>query len=340
MRRPLLLAAAIAVAGGSIGLIALSERRPQTQTVTQELRTMDVAMPAMPPMRTNGPAVPASTPPPPPEQGPVRGLDTGPSGRPGIIRETAPRIAYSYGYRFRIPPAALAGLQERHLQLCLELGEMRCRVVSMRRTEARAEPPARDHGYGGGAPAQQPGAALELQVATPLAHEFGRSLGAAAGAAGGETVDRQISAEDLSRQMVDSEARIRTRETLIRRLSALLETRSGNIQQAVEAERAINQAQEELDAARIWLAEMRGRVTMSRIAIAYEAAPPTAASAPERSPFASSLAQIAALTGNSIAALLLVFGVLLPWGAILLLIVLVARWYRRRTEGVAASQPL
>jgi hypothetical protein len=264
-------------------------------------------------------------------------VEAEPGDRPGgIIRETAPRIAYSYGYRFRVPAAALAGVQERHLQLCLELGELRCRVVSMRRSETRRAPPAPDHGYGG-APAEQPSAALELQVATPIAHQFGRSLGAAAGAAGGETVDRQIEAEDLSRQMVDSEARIRTRETLIRRLSALLETRSGNIQQAVEAERAINEAQEELDAARTWLAEMRGRVTMSRIAIAYENAGAAATAGTDSSPFASSLRQIAALTSHSFAALLVVFGVLLPWGAIILLIVLAARWHRRR---LAASQPL
>jgi hypothetical protein len=341
MRRPLLLAAAVAVTGGSMGLIALSERREAPRTVPQQLRTMDAALPSVP-MPANAPVPsPPAPPPPPQERLALADVETEPGDRPGgIIRETAPRIAYSYGYRFRIPAAALAGVQERHLQLCLELGELRCRVVSMRRSETRAAAPASDRGYGGGAPAEQPGAALELQVATALAHQFGRSLGTAAGAAGGETVDRQITAEDLSRQMVDSEARIRTRETLIRRLSALLETRSGNIQQAVEAERAINEAQEELDAARIWLAEMRGRVTMSRIAIAYDPAGAAAVAERERNPFASSLAQIAALTSHSFAALLLVFGVLLPWGAIVLLIVLAARWHRRRTDAVAASQPL
>ncbi|HEX8653914.1 MAG TPA: DUF4349 domain-containing protein [Allosphingosinicella sp.] len=341
MRRPLLLAAAIALTGGSIGLIALSERRQAPALESRmQVRVMDAALPSVP-MPANAPVPSPPAPPPPPQERLVLAdVETEPGERPGgIIRETAPRIAYSYGYRFRVPAAALAGVQERHLQLCLELGETRCRVVSMRRTETRPAP-TRDHGYGGGAPVEQPGAALELQVATPLAHQFGRSLGAAAGAAGGETVDRQIAAEDLSRQMVDSEARIRTRETLIRRLSALLETRSGNIQQAVEAERAINEAQEELDAARTWLAEMRGRVTMSRIGIAYESAGAGAAAERERGPFASSLAQIAALTSQSLAALLLVFGVLLPWAAIILLVVLAARWHRRRTDAVAASQPL
>ncbi|MEA3018426.1 MAG: hypothetical protein QOI38_3148 [Sphingomonadales bacterium] len=335
MRRPLLLAAAIALTGGSIGLIALSERRPAPVLESRmQVRAMDAPLPSVP-MPANAPRPSPPAPPPPPQERLVlRDVEGEPGERPGgIIREAAPRIAYSYAYRFRVPAAALAGVQERHLQLCLELGELRCRVVSMRRSETR--PATVDHGYGGGAPVEQPGAALELQVATPLAHQFGRSLGAAAGAAGGETVDRQIAAEDLSRQMVDFEARIRTRETLIRRLSALLETRSGNIQQAVEAERAINEAQEELDAARTWLAEMRGRVTMSRIAIAYEAGP-AATAGTERSPFASSLAQIAALTRHSFAALLLVFGVLLPWGAIVLLVVLAARWGRRR---LAASQP-
>jgi hypothetical protein len=109
------------------------------------------------------------------------------------------------------------------------------------------------------------GASLKLQVAASLAEGFGRNLDAIAGEGGGETVDRSIAAEDLSRQMIDSAARIRTREVLIQRLTGLLQTRSGNIAQAVEAERAINTAQEELEAARASLADMNGRVGCRRL---------------------------------------------------------------------------
>jgi hypothetical protein len=336
MRSPLLLVAAIAVTGGSIGVFACSERRHQPQVAQHELRAMDVSMPSRSASVSAAPVAPPPAPPVAPFA--LSKMDTEPPERAAApIADTASRIAYSYSYRFRVPATALALLQERHLQLCLSLGEMRCRIVSMRRSEPRPQAATAEHNQQAPQP-DEPAAALELQVASPLAERFGRQLTSSTGDAGGETLDRQIGAEDVSRQMVDSEARIRTRETLIRRLSILLQTRSGNIQQAVEAERAINQAQEELDAARTWLAEMRDRVSMSQIAIAYESAGTAATSHLDRNPLAVSIDRIGALTVQSLAALLLVAGLLIPWGAVILLIVLAARWHRKRA--LAVSQPL
>jgi hypothetical protein len=335
MRRPLLMAAALGVAAIPIALFTWSERPRPAETVHENLSTFDVEESAAPP-NAEAPQMAALPTPPAPARAALREVAEGepPASSPGtgpVIPQTAPRVAYSYGYRFRVPGDALAAVQERHLQLCLSMGAASCRVVSMQRSETRAQAPARDHGYGGGQPAAQaPAASLEVQVAARLADGFGRRLAASTDSAGGEIVSRQIGAEDVSREMVDSEARIRTRETLIRRLSALLETRSGNIEQAVQAERAINQAQEELEAARAWLAETRGRVAMSRIAIAYEAA--GAPSAPARSnPIATALDRVGSLTAHSLAALLLIAGLAIPWGLAGALIWYLARWHRRRT---------
>jgi|GEM_PF-326119 len=348
-RRPLLMAAAVGVAALPIVILAWPDRPPM-QRAQESLQTFDVEggpapsmsvrMPSMPPVAAPPPPPP---PPPRPEEGsralasaapPVGGTGAGP-----LLPDVAPRLAYSYGYRFRVPGAALASVQERHLQLCLSMGQARCRVVSMRRSETRpgsSPPPRPDYGYGGGAaPApESPAASLEVQVAAPIADEFGRRLTASAGEAGGETVDRQIGADDVSREMVDSEARIRTREMLVRRLSALLETRSGNIEQAVQAERAINQAQEELDAARTWLAETRGRVATSKIAIFYE--PSGAATrAAERDPIGKALAQAASIATHSVAVLLFILSLTVPWAAIALLIA----YFVRRRRRLANSLP-
>ena len=330
------MAAALGVAAIPIALVSWSERPNRTQVVHESLRTFDAAEPvSLPKME----AAPLSPPPAPPAPARPAVADVDASnassvsaGAGPVIPDAPPRVAYSYGYRFRVPGDVLAAVQEGHLQLCLSMGTASCRVVSMRRSETRAEAPVRDHGYGGGAPVeQQPAASLEVQVAAPLADGFGRRLTASSGAAGGETVDRQIGAEDLSRDMVDFDARIRTREILIRRLSALLETRSGNIEQAVQAERAINDAQEELESARAQLAEMRGRVAMSRIAILYETA--GAAPAPERAnPIATAIARVGSLTAHSLAALLLIAGLAIPWGLAGALIWYLARWHRRRSE--------
>jgi hypothetical protein len=332
MRHPLLLAAAVFVAAIPVGMIACSERRQPQLVAEQHLKTMDVGIPMAKMEYSAGPSLPDS-PPSPPQPAPARQESGAPASSSAVLPETAPRIAYSYGYRFRVPGDALAALQERHLHLCRALGQARCRVVSMRRSESRQTPEQRRADQPLPEP---PAAALELQVAASIADAFGSRLTASTGQAGGETVDRQIGGEDVSRQMVDSEARIRTRESLVRRLSVLLQTRSGNIQQAVEAERAINQAQEELEAARTWLAEMRGRVAMSHIAIAYEAAG-VALPRLDRNPIATSWSRIGTLTTQSLAALLLVAGVVLPWLGIGLLFLLLARWHRRRTDAAETA---
>lgn len=236
-----------------------------------------------------------------------------PAGAASPDAATGPQIAYTYSYSFRLPSERLAGVQERHLDLCNRLGPARCRVVDMRR---------------GAASGDQVTGSLTLQVAAPVARQFGESLVAAAAEAGGDTVDRGITAEDLSKNMVDAAARIRTREALVQRLTQLLETRSGNIQQAVEAERAINQAQEELEAARGWLAEMRTRVAMSTFTIGYNSGAPLAGSV--GNPVREAFGEIGTLFGRSLALMIYLVGALLPWALLLALILLLVRTLRRR----------
>jgi uncharacterized membrane protein YidH (DUF202 family) len=312
MRRPLLLAAALAAGALAIAPVVFLLAPERARVLHEDLKMFDVEAPGGAPDYAPA-AVAASS----AEPG------ANPVAPAGAITQTAPRIAYTYGYRFRLPSAAVAQLQERHLGLCRRLGDLRCRVVSMQRGE-----------QSGGAGENAASASLALEVAAPLAARFGAALTQSAGEAGGETIDRNIAAEDLSRQMVDTEARIRTRETLIRRLSGLLETRSGNIEQAVQAERAINQAQEELDSARTWLAEMRGRVAMSKFEIGYDAI--GAAVAPARNPVAAALSNVGEVTMQSVAVLVLIAGLLAPWAAIGLLVWLAIRRHRR---GVEASLP-
>jgi hypothetical protein len=228
------------------------------------------------------------------------------------IAATQPRIAYTYGYSFRLDSLHIATIQETHLALCRRLGSALCRVTAMQRR---------------GAPGAEAGANLRLQVAASLAESFGRGLIAVANEGGGETADRSIAAEDLSREMIDSEARIRTREILIQRLTVLLQTRSGNIEQAVDAERAINAAQEELEAARVALADMRGRVAMSAIDISYA---PRGVAPDQGNPIARAFSQVASTAASSLGAMILIVGIALPWAFIGGLLLLLARAIRRR----------
>ena len=254
---------------------------------------------------------------------PITSLQSPPIVAPpqaSTIAVSLPRIAYTYGYTFRLDSGRIAAVQEHHLALCRQLGAARCRITAMQRGES----------------ADGAAANLKLQVAASLADQFGRSLIEIASNDGGDTVDRAITAEDLSRQMIDSEARIRTREVLIQRLTVLLQTRSGNIAQAVEAERAINTAQEELEAARAALADMRGRVAMSTVEIAYQArgaAPDTA------NPIVQAFGSVATAAASSVGAMVLIVGVMLPWALAGGLAFLTIRALARRRSGLEEAQP-
>lgn len=241
---------------------------------------------------------------------PTAGSQPPDQARPSI---SLPRIAYTYGYTFRLSSATVPQVQERHLELCRRLGPDRCRIVNLERSAASGDYLT---------------ASTTMQVAAPIAREFGDRLAATAAEAGGEAVERSIAGEDLSRQMIDAEARIRTREALIRRLTTLLETRSGNIQQAVEAERAINTAQEELDAARGWLAEMRTRVDMSTFDIRYTSGAPLGGGVGD--PLRHALSDVGSLAARSLAALILLVGVVLPWALAGLAVFYTVRRVRRR----------
>jgi len=57
----------------------------------------------------------------------------GPSAPASAIAVTVPRIAYTYGYSFRLDRDRIAMVQERHLALCRRLGPALCRVTAMQR---------------------------------------------------------------------------------------------------------------------------------------------------------------------------------------------------------------
>jgi hypothetical protein len=240
---------------------------------------------------------------------------------------TLPQIAYVYTIGYSVAAASVGAVQRRHIASCDSLGPARCRIVAMRRDSS-------DDG------ASQ--ASLSLLVDARIARGFQDRLDAVTAGAGGSVSSRGVEAEDLSKEMVDTAAKLRGKEALAQRLLALLQTHSGKVGELVEAEKAYAQTEEELDAARSWLAEMRGRVTMSRIDINYSGAVPGTRSA--WTPLREALSDAGRVLGSSMAKLItLVLGAL-PWLLFVGLLIWAARrrgwrirlrWPARRTAGPA-----
>lgn len=177
-----------------------------------------------------------------------------PAAETGEIPVSQPQIAYRYGFGFRVDTDHMAGLQQTHADLCEARGNQLCRIISMEQSGAEG-----DYGYGH----------LRLAVSAGIAREFGAELTGAAGEAGGEQISSSITGEDLSKRLIDTEARVRARTLLRDRLMEILRSRRGTVAELVEAERGVAQVNEEIDQATSWLAEMRGRVSFSDVSIEY-----------------------------------------------------------------------
>ena len=246
--------------------------------------------------------------------------DGAPAEGAGAIAVSLPQIAYTYSYGFRVATDGLAALQARHAEICRSKGPQVCRVMNLQQEGLEGD-------YASGS--------LQMAVAADKALALADEFAKAADEADGEKVGSSVTGEDLSKQIVDTEARLRSRRLLAERLMEVLRTRQGSVEELVAAERAVAAVNEEIDQAESWLAEMKGRVAFSDMTISYNSSAPSggAFSTPLRDAFNS----IGRMLGESIAFLITLVVALLPWAVVLgLVIAAVRRWpalrfWRRRT---------
>jgi len=223
---------------------------------------------------------------------------------------TLPQIAYDYKYSFRLPADRVASTQQTHIAACDKLGLARCQLVSSESSSGNGS-----------------AASLKLRVASDVARRFGATLVDSVAKAGGRAVDQSISAEDVSKEISDTSARIRQRELLVQRLTQILQSRTGKVSELVEAERSVAAAQEELDQAKAWLTQLQGRVAMSDVEIDYAAA---VAGAPDQGSLGETVGQSWWFFTSALYAILRLVIFLAPWAIAGIGIFLAARAAMRR----------
>lgn len=228
------------------------------------------------------------------------------------IPVSQPQIAYSYDYGFRLPSSEIPKAQQQHISLCNQMPANGCRVLNMSNSGGEGD-------YANGR--------LHLEVTAPKARAFGEQLAEAVDQSGGSQIAASISGEDLSKKIVDTEARLRSRVLLSQRLTELLRTRKGTVAELVEAERAVTDVNEEIDQARSWLKEMRGRVSYSTVMINYQSGAP--GSGGFTRPIREAFGGVASTLGYSVGAAVTLIAVMLPW----ILLLALAIYLRRRFKG-------
>ncbi len=206
-------------------------------------------------------------------------------------------LAYSYGYGLQASPKGVRTLIAKHEAACTKAGPALCQVTGSSVSERGQD---------------QLSAELTLRAAPPWLSQFREGLSADAKDAGGRVVRSEVSTEDLSRQIVDTEAMLRAKITLRDRLQALLASRPGKLADLVELERELSKVQGELDAAQSELAMMRQRVATSDVTISYESG---GVLAPQDvwSPIGKAFSDFLRILAATIALLINVIAWTLPW---------------------------
>lgn len=212
-----------------------------------------------------------------------------------------PKLAYIYAYAFRMAGEDIGTLQRRHADLCEQQGPASCQIIGMNVS---------------GETDDEVTGELQLSVATQHARAFGALLEKEAGDAGAEQLSANIQAEEMSKAIVDTEARLDARIALRDRLQDVLKTRKGSVRELVEAERGVAEVNEEIDQARSWLQEMKGRVAYSRVNIRYETG--AVVTNDFLAPIQSAVGSLGSIFGFLIAAFILLGAIAVPVGGMVL----------------------
>lgn len=226
---------------------------------------------------------------------------------------TAPRMAYVYRYGLELPAERTAGLMGRHEAACVAAGAATCQVIGAETTR-----------YGQDSVSSQ----LTLRASPTWIAGFRARLSGEAEAAGGSVASSSTESEDLTRALVDTEARLRAQTTLRDRLQSLLATRSGSLEELLKVESELARVQGEIDAVQSNLSVMRTRVATSRLEISYAAEGQLAPDGTFR-PVQDAVDGATGAFMTSVAALIWVFAFMLP---LALIIVPLVWWALKRRK--------
>jgi hypothetical protein len=224
-------------------------------------------------------------------------------------------LAYTYGMGIELPSQRLSGVMDRHVQACVAAGPRLCQLIGSNRT---------------GDPESEMQGIVNMRGEPTWLRTFMGGISAEVDAAGGRVTAQNTTTEDLTRQIVDTEAHVRAQQTLRESLQDLLRTQRGRLADLLEVERELARVQADIDSAQSMLAVMRTRVAMSELTIQYQSAPRSVGSdtfEPLRDAFAGFLRIIV----GGFAVIVTLIAMLVPVAVVVVPAVwLILAWRRRR----------
>jgi len=234
-----------------------------------------------------------------------------------------PLLAYSYDYGISAPPANIRVLVQKEEQDCTAAGVAACEITGVNVSQT--------------APDQVTGQ-LTLKATPAWLKGYEGRLSADAQGAGGQLTKTQVTTEDLSRQIVDTQAAVAAKTALRDRLQQMLQTRQADLSDLLAVEDKLADVQGDLDATNSELAAMRERVATSDVTIDYASA---GLLAPQGAwaPLGGAVSGATGVLATSVAVLIYLVAFVAPWALIIggALWVFRKRIFRTRPRAAASG---
>nr|WP_233356045.1 DUF4349 domain-containing protein [Henriciella aquimarina] len=206
-------------------------------------------------------------------------------------------IAYSHSLGLRLPKGEVDAMMKAHVEACRSAGTSICIVINSNVYNANED-------YMSGN--------LSLRAKPDWIETFLGAIDEATEEAGGEITSRSTRAEDLTRQIIDTDSRLDAQRTLRTRLEGLLERRDGTLGDLLSIERELARVTGEIESIEAQLKALRLRVSMSSLDISYETkVPPFSGS--RSNPLGEALGDFFYNLSAAIASVITAFAVGLPW---------------------------
>lgn len=169
----------------------------------------------------------------------------------------APLMAYTYSWNFSVPSANMENLLNAHKKLCEEAGPSNCYV-----TNSNLSAIGQEEGANGN---------LSMRATEAWVRKFEGGVNDGLKPFGGSVYGTNRGAEELTAQIVDNEARLKSMTAHRDALQAMLEDRPGKLSDLLEIRQALAQAQGDIDSRQSLLAALKLRVSMSELNFSYQA---------------------------------------------------------------------
>ncbi len=215
------------------------------------------------------------------------------AGEPGAEQY----IAYRHSLGLTLPKGQVDPMMAAHTEPCRSAGTATCIVVN-------SNVYSQDEDYASGN--------LSIRATPAWIETFMGSVESDAQKSGGEVTQRSTSAEDLTRQIIDTGARLEAQKTLQSRLLNLLERRDGELGELLQIERELARVTGQIESIEAQLKTLRLRVSMSYLDVNYQTKVP-AFSGSRENPLGQAFGDFFYNLSGAIAAVITAFAVGLPW---------------------------